>query len=90
LVGVVAMDAVMADVTDVPGVVAGDEFVLLGRQDGAEIVTSELARTRTTIPWEVVTNMAQRVPRVYHAGSVLLGLRTLNGEARVNETGLAH
>ena len=60
-----------------------DEFVLLGAQDGARIATSELARLRTTIPWEVVTSMAHRVPRVYHAGSVLLGLRTLDGEARV-------
>jgi hypothetical protein len=45
-------------------------------------VTDELARLRTTIPWEVVTNMAYRIPRVYHRDSVLLGLRTLGGEAR--------
>ncbi len=55
---------------------------------GLEIVTNELARARTTIPWEVVTNMAYRVPRVYHADSVLLGLRTLDGEARINDVGL--
>ncbi|HYI21546.1 MAG TPA: alanine racemase [Candidatus Limnocylindrales bacterium] len=88
LVGTVAMDAVMADVTDVPGVGSDDEFVLIGEQNGARIVTNELARGRTTIPWEVVTNMAYRIPRVYHAGSVLLGLRTLNGEARINDVGL--
>ena len=87
-VGTVAMDAVMADVTDVPGVVIDDEFVIIGEQNGARIVTNELARGRTTIPWEVVTNMAYRVPRVYHADSVLLGLRTLDGEARVNDLGL--
>ena len=86
LVGSVAMDAVMADVTDV-GVVGGDdEFVLLGTQGESEIVTNELARVRTTIPWEVVTSMAYRLPRVYHAGSVLKGLRTLAGEARVGST----
>ena len=44
LVGTVAMDAVMADVTDVPGVGMDDEFVLIGEQDGARIVTNELAR----------------------------------------------
>ena len=44
---------------------------------------NELARVRTTIPWEVVTSMAYRLPRVYHAGPVLKGLRTLAGEARV-------
>jgi alanine racemase len=82
LVGTVAMDAVMADVSDVPEIGLEDEFVLIGEQNGSQIVTSELARTRTTIPWEVVTNMAYRLPRVYHRDSVLLGLRTLGGEAR--------
>ncbi len=80
LVGTVAMDAVMADVTDVPGVGPDDEFVLLGVQGGQEISTGELARARNTIPWEVATSMSYRIPRVYHAGSVLMGLRTLNAE----------
>ena len=79
LVGTVAMDAVMADVTDIPGVGLDDEFVLLGRQGDDEIDANELARLRNTIPWEVVTSMSFRLPRVYHADSVLLGLRTLDG-----------
>ena len=33
-----------------------DEFVLIGSRMGADIATDELARARTTIPWEVVTN----------------------------------
>lgn len=82
IVGSVAMDAIMADVTDVPGLGLGDEFVLLGEQDGERITAHELARLRNTIAWEVVTTMAQRVPRVYHAGRVLLGVRTLAGEVR--------
>ena len=87
LVGTVAMDAVMADVTDVPGLSLDDEFVLLGPQGGQEISTGELAQTRNTIPWEVATGMSYRIPRVYHAGSVLVGLRTLNAETRVSYTG---
>ncbi|MEP7360176.1 MAG: alanine racemase [Chloroflexota bacterium] len=83
IVGSIAMDAVMADVTDVGDVSGADEFVLIGSQHNSEIVTNELARVRTTIPWEVVTSMAYRLPRVYHAGPVLKGLRTLAGEARV-------
>jgi alanine racemase len=86
LVGSIAMDAVMADVTDVGDVGLDDEFVLIGAQEGSEIVTNELARLRTTIPWEIVTSMAYRLPRVYHAGPVLKGLRTLSGEARVGST----
>ncbi|CAN5769317.1 hypothetical protein BH24CHL6_BH24CHL6_14390 [soil metagenome] len=82
LVGTVAMDAVMADVTDVSGVTPDDEFVLLGEQGDARISATELARIRNTISWEVITGMAQRLPRVYHSASVLRGVRTLGGEVR--------
>ncbi|HEX5824876.1 MAG TPA: alanine racemase [Candidatus Limnocylindrales bacterium] len=77
LVGNVAMDAVMADVTDVPGppVTVGDEFVLLGQQGEDEIAAAELARSRTTNSWEVVTAMSTRLTRVYHAPAGLAGLR---------------
>jgi alanine racemase len=83
LVGNVAMDAVMADVTDVAGIQMEDEFVLLGEQGRQKIDVYELARARNTIPWEVLTCMSHRIPRVYHARSVLMGLRTLSGESRV-------
>lgn len=83
LIGTVAMDAVMADVTDVDGVNVHDEFVLIGDQGSESITANELARLGNTIPWEVVTSMSFRLPRVYHAGSVLMGLRTLAGEFTV-------
>ena len=86
LVGTVAMDAVMADITEIPGVNLQDEFVLLGEQGGATISAEALARGRNTIPWEVATSMSHRLPRVYHAASVLKGLRTLNAETRVSTT----
>jgi alanine racemase len=82
LVGTVAMDAVMADVTDVAGVNMDDEFVLIGTQGNETITAGDVARIRNTIPWEVTTSMSHRLPRVYHADSVLLGIRTLSGEAR--------
>lgn len=79
LVGNVAMDAVMADVTDVPGppVSVADEFVLLGGAGGMRISAAELAQERTTNSWEVVTGMARRLPRVYHAAAGPVSLRTL-------------
>lgn len=79
LVGNVAMDAVMFDVTDVPGppITVDDEFVLLGEQDGEAIPVEELARLRTTNTWETVTAMARRLSRVYHAESEPVGIRTL-------------
>jgi alanine racemase len=79
LVGNVAMDAVMADVTDVPGppVDTSDEFVLIGRSGAERIGVDELAQLRTTNSWEVVTGMSRRLPRVYHAAAGPVGLRTL-------------
>jgi alanine racemase len=73
------MDAVMADVTDVSGppIDDRDEFVLLGTSGGQRITTADLARQRTTNTWEVVATMARRLPRVYHAATGPVGLRTL-------------
>ena len=81
LVGRVSMDAVVADVTDVPGplVDEADEFVLLGRQGEASIEAAELARRRTTNSWEVVTSMSRRLTRVYHRAGAPEGVRTLTG-----------
>lgn len=85
IVGSVAMDAVMVDVTDVPFPGPEDEFVLLGRQGDESISVNELAHLRNTIAWEVLTSMSFRLPRVYHAASVLMGLRTLDGTVGVSE-----
>jgi alanine racemase len=94
LVGNVAMDAVMADVTDVPGapVTTADEFVLLGRQGGDEIGAVELAQERTTISWEVAATMSRRLPRVYTARALAVGIRTLTedrGSWRTSRSGTA-
>jgi alanine racemase len=79
LVGNVAMDAVMADVTDVPGRPVGvdDEFVLIGTQLDEQITAAAVAAARGTNSWEVVTSLSARLPRVYHAASVPRETRTL-------------
>ncbi len=94
LVGNVAMDAVMADVTDVPGgpVTTADEFVLLGAQGDDEISAAALAQERTTISWEVVAAMSRRMTRVYTARAVAVGVRTLTevrGSWRSSSSGTA-
>jgi alanine racemase len=81
LVGVVAMDAVAADVTDLePSVTLADEFVLLGAQGSERIDPDELARARTTLSWEILATMATRLTRVYHAGPGPTGLRLQGSE----------
>jgi len=63
--GRVTMDQVMIDVTRVPGCRIGDEVVALGRQGSEEIQARELATQAHTIPWEILTNISARVPRIY-------------------------
>jgi alanine racemase len=79
VVGNVAMDATMIDVSHVPGrpVDIDDEVVLIGRQGHAEIGAAEVARWRTTNSWEVVTAMSARLTRVYDAPAGLTGSRPL-------------
>ena len=78
-VGNVAMDAVMVDVTDVPGppVTVADTFTLIGRDGLEEIAVADVARARATNAWEVVTSFARRMPRVYHAAAGPVAVRTL-------------
>jgi alanine racemase len=63
VVGRVAMNMTMLDVTDI-GAELDDEVVLLGRQGNAEIRAEELAEKIGTIPYEVVTRINPLLDRV--------------------------
>ena len=65
ILGRVTMDQTIVDVTDVPGVVAGDEAVLVGRQRGSHIDLAEFSDWADTIPWETLCSVTKRVPRLY-------------------------
>jgi alanine racemase len=69
------MDLCTVDVTDLEkkyGVSVGDEVVLLGSQRGPAgfhtIRAEEIAARVGTIPYEVLTAVSRRVPRVYLRG----------------------
>jgi alanine racemase len=66
IVGRVCMDLTMIDVTDIRNPKQGDEVVLLGRQNGAEISADELAAWANTISYEILTSISARVPRIHH------------------------
>jgi alanine racemase len=63
LVGRVSMDQAVLDVTEIPGVAAGDEVVLIGTQGSETITAYDHARATGTIPWEVFTRIGPRVAR---------------------------
>ncbi|MGD1107281.1 MAG: alanine racemase [Terracidiphilus sp.] len=64
LVGRVSMDQIVLDVTEIPGVEPGDEVVILGTQGAESITAFDHADAAGTIPWEVFTRIAARVPRI--------------------------
>jgi alanine racemase len=64
LAGRISMDQAVIDVSEIPGVEAGDEVVILGTQDGETITAFDHAKTAGTIPWEVFTRIGPRVRRV--------------------------
>ena len=61
VVGRVSMDQTVLDVTEIPGVEAGDEVVILGSQGSETISAFDHAEAAGTIPWEVFTRIAARV-----------------------------
>jgi alanine racemase len=63
LVGRISMDQSVVDVTEIPGVTAGDEVVLIGTQGSETISSQDHARASGTIPWEVFTRIGARVAR---------------------------
>ena len=65
VLGRVTMDQTIVDATEVPGVQCGDEAVLVGRQDGAEISIAEFSAWSDSIPWETLCSVTKRVPRIY-------------------------
>jgi alanine racemase len=63
LIGMVSMDALTVDVSDVPGVQLGDNATLIGR-DGDQVITAEeVAEWSRTISYEVLTSIGSRVER---------------------------
>ena len=62
--GTVCMDMTVVDVSDVPEAEAGAVATLLGR-DGEEVVSlEEMAATCGTIPYEILTGLGGRLPRL--------------------------
>jgi alanine racemase len=65
IVGRISMDQMVIDVSGVEGIEVGDEVVLIGWQGDESISAGEVAQWCGTIPWEILTNITYRVPRVY-------------------------
>lgn len=64
VVGSITMDATMVDI-GTSSAFNGDEVVLIGAQGSERVTVEELAQRAGTIPYEILTSINTRVPRVY-------------------------
>ncbi len=63
--GMVSMDQIAIDVSNVNGVTEGDEVTLLGAAGDNEITINDFAEWAETIPYQVLTGIGSRVRRTY-------------------------
>lgn len=68
IVGLVCMDMIMVDVTDLsPQPQVGETVTLIGQQGQESIWADEVANWIGTIPYEVLCGIGSRVPRLYES-----------------------
>jgi alanine racemase len=67
IVGLVCMDMIMADVTDLAPVRIGEPVTLIGQQGEESIWADEVAGWIDTIPYEILCGIGSRVPRIYES-----------------------
>jgi alanine racemase len=63
IVGGIAMDALMVDITDIPQAQMWDEAVIMGRQGGEEITVRDIAKLKNSVTYDVLTNWRLRLRR---------------------------
>ncbi len=77
LLGGIAMDALMVDITDIPQAQMWDEAVLMGKQGGDEITVRDIAKLKNSVTYDVLTNWRLRLRR-----------KSVNGRASLAKTEL--
>jgi alanine racemase len=63
LIGGIAMDALMVDITDIPQAQMWDEAVIMGRQGDNEITARDIAKLKNSVTYDVLTNWRLRLRR---------------------------
>ncbi|HZF00668.1 MAG TPA: alanine racemase [Methylomirabilota bacterium] len=63
LLGGIAMDALMVDITDIPQAQMWDEAVIMGRQGHEEITVRDIAKLKNSVTYDVLTSWRLRLRR---------------------------
>lgn len=69
LIGGIAMDALMVDITEIPQAQMWDEAVIMGRQGDQEITVHDVAKLKNSVSYEVLTSWRLRLRRKCINGS---------------------
>ncbi len=77
--GRVCMDQTVIEVSRVSGVEAGEPALVLGDGQSGEMTAVDIAELCGTIPYEVVTALAARVPRIFLRGGQPVAVSDLAG-----------
>ncbi len=77
IIGNVCMDQFMIDVTDIEGVKAFDEVILLGSDGDVKFDAEDMAEILNTISYEVLCLIGRRAPRVYIKDNKILDIKYL-------------
>ena len=64
VIGVVNMNMMMVNVTDIPNVKKGDEVVLIGHQGDLQISIASFAEFSNQMNYELLTRLAMNIPRI--------------------------
>lgn len=64
VVGTISMDQIVVNIGS-DSAYNNDEVILLGKRDGVCISCEEMAEWAGTVPYEILTNINTRVPRIY-------------------------
>ncbi len=89
IVGRVAMNCLTVDVSEIEAARVDDEVTLLGRQGDEEISADEVAGWAETINYEILAGLADRLPRLFLSGGVVVEATTLRGSVPVARPRLA-
>jgi alanine racemase len=63
ILGGIAMDALMVDITEIPEAQMWDEAVIMGRQGSEEITVHDVAKLKNSVSYEVLTSWRLRLRR---------------------------
>ena len=63
LIGGIAMDALMVDITEIPQAKMWDEAVIMGRQGHREITARDIAKLKNSVTYDVLTGWRLRLRR---------------------------